>query len=199
MERQTEELLERSTSGRAKDGIGTYALDGPYRYLWTPSHKQERNYWCGPATSQIIDHYFGTYVSQSTYADFMGTSTAGSDFSLMDDCLRHYTGKSYYYYGSLTDSAFGSRVLDSIMNHGMPVAADVNIIASIWPNYVRDHPGHIVPIEAFDWRYSTLRLNDPFNEGDTGGGTTFGHTTYDRAVVWNGVYNHFRRAVVSAP
>ena len=85
------------------------------------------------------------------------------------------------------------------MNHGMPLAADLNIIASIWPNYVRDHPGHIVPIEAFDWRVWKIRLNDVFDESDTGGGFTFGHITYDRATVWNGVYNHFRRAVVSAP
>ena len=44
-------------------------------------------------------------------------------------------------------------------------------------------------------------MNDVFNEADyySNGGSTYGHVTYDRSVVWNGVYNHFRRAVVSAP
>ena len=173
--------------------------DVPYRYLWTPSHEQERNYWCGPATCQVIDHYFGSYVPQSTYGAFMGTTSNGTDFTKVDDCLRQFTGKAYYFYGALTESSFYYRVADSLMNHGMPLAADLNIIASVWPNYLRDHPGHIVPIEAFDWRVWKIRLNDVYDESDTGGGFTFGHVTYDKATVWNGVYNHFRRAVVSAP
>ena len=197
LERETERIAAKTKIGRG-DAL-TLAIDAPYRYLWTTSHKQERSYWCGPATCQLIDHYFGSYTSQSAYASYLRTTTNGTDFSLVDDCLRAYTGKPYYYYGGLTNPTFGARVADSVMNHAMPVAADVNIIASIWPNYVRDHAGHIVPIEAFDWRYGTVRLNDVYDERDSGGGPTFGHTVYDRAVVWNGVYNHFRRAVVSAP
>ncbi len=199
LERETERLLGRSRGDPGDGGLGTLALDAPYRYLWTPSHRQERPYWCGPATCQVIDHYFGSYTSQDSYGRFMGTTPDGTEFAQVDDCLRAYTGRPYYYYGSLTESSFNYRVADSLMNHGMPLAADLKIIASIWPNYVRDHAGHIVPIEAFDWRFWTVRLNDPYDEARVGGGPTFGHTTYDRAVVWNGVYNHFRRAVVSAP
>ena len=186
----------------SSEGIVTpLALDVPYRYLYTPSHKQQTSYWCGPATCQVIDDYHGAYAAQRTYASYMKTTSAGTDFSLVDDCLRRFTGKPYYYYGALSESAFNVRISDSLMNHGMPLAADVKIIASVWPYYSYNHAGHIVPIEAFDWRYGTVRLNDVFDEHDyyALGGATFGHTTYDRAVVWNGVYNHFRRAVVSAP
>ena len=182
-------------------GVTPMITDAPYRYLYTPSHKQETGYWCGPATCQVIDDYHGAYVSQTTYARAMGTSSAGTDFTRVDDCLRAYTSKPYYYYGGLTDSGFLSRVSDSILNHTMPLAADLKILASVWPNYNYNHDGHIVPIEGFDWRFGTIRLNDVFNEADYygGGGSTFGHATYDWPVVWNGVYNHFRRAVVSAP
>jgi hypothetical protein len=197
LERETASLLD--PYDRGKEGVSVLAADIPYRYLWTPTHEQQTSYWCGPATCQVIDDHFGDYVSQSTYGAFLGTTTNGTDFSKVDDCLRKYTRKPYYYYGGLVESGFNARVMDSLLNHGMPLAADLNIIASVWPNYQKDHPGHIVPIEAFDWRAWTVRLNDVFDEADYGGGHTLGHTTYDRAVVWNGVYNHFRRAVVSAP
>jgi hypothetical protein len=182
-------------------GITPLALDAPFRYLSTPSHKQETGYWCGPATCQVIDDFHGAYVSQATYAKAMGTARSGTDFSKLDDCLRKYTGKPYYYYGGLTESGFNGKVADSILNHTMPLAADVKIIASVWPNYNYNHDGHILPVEGFDWRYDRVRLNDVFNEADyySAGGPTYGHITYARTVVWNGVYNHFRRAVVSAP
>jgi hypothetical protein len=201
LERETIALESKAAGGRPGGGIAPLALDAPYGYLYTPSHKQQTNYWCGPATCQVIDHYFGSYVSQSAYADFMGTKRGGTDFSLLDDCLRNFTGKPYYYYGGLSESSFNVRVSDSISNHGMPLAADMKIVASVWPYYTHDHEGHIVPVEAYDWRYGTVRLNDVFNEADyySDGGQTFGRTTYDRAVVWHGVYSHFRRAVVSAP
>lgn len=181
--------------------IGVMVVDAPYKYLYTPSHLQEKNYWCGPATVQVIHDYFGTPQSQQTYANWLGTGTGGTDFSKVDDCLRAYTGRSYYYYGSLTQTGFNTRVSDSLLNHGYPLAADVNIYASVWPNYNYDHNGHIIPIEAFDWRYMTIRINDVYSEAyyRSGGGNTYGHKTYSQAVVWHGVYNHFRRAVVSAP
>lgn len=195
-------LEEDTPKGTSGGDIGIMIVDAPYKYLYTPSHLQETDYWCGPATVQVIHDYSGTPQSQATYAASMGTTQQdGTIFSLLDDCLRKYTGRSYYYYGNLTESGFNTRVSDSLLNHSYPLAADVYIYASVWPNYNYNHPGHIIPIEAFDWRNMTIRLNDVYSEVyyRSGGGDTFGHKTYSQAVVWNGVYNHFRRAVVSAP
>ncbi len=174
-------------------------VDAPYYYMWTPSHAQERSYWCGPATVQIVADYWGVHASQSAIAGYMGTGPGGTDFSRVDDALRYLTGKSYYYYGPLsTESAFMSHVGYGIVTKHYPMVADVHIHASVWPNYVYDHSGHIIPLEAYDGRYGTIRINDPYNEGSwaSGGGATFGHVTYGHQVIWNGVYNHFRRAVV---
>ncbi|NLG65960.1 MAG: hypothetical protein GX537_10180, partial [Actinobacteria bacterium] len=33
-------------------------VDAPFYYLFTPSHKQINNYYCGPASVQIIDDYW---------------------------------------------------------------------------------------------------------------------------------------------
>lgn len=180
--------------------LGVAIIDAPYRYLYTPTHPQERSYWCGPATVQTIDDYHGECATQSDIAKHMGTTENGTDFSLVDDELRYRTGLSFYYYGGLTEAGFNTKVQHSLLDHGQPLATDVNILASIWPNYMYDHTGHIVPIEAFDWRNWTLRLNDPYDESRwSGGGMTLGHRIYAQSVVWDGVDRHFRSAVVCAP
>ena len=179
------------------------AIDAPFKFLWTPTHEQERSYWCAPATVQVIDDYFGTPCSQQTYANYMGTSASGTDFSRVDDALRHYTGKSYYYYGGLSKATLRPKIFDTLYVHGQPLAADLRIDASAWPNYVYDHDGHIIPIEGFDWRSSTepIRINDVYDEAGSraGGGSTLGHRTYTYSVIWDGVGSHPRKAVVAAP
>lgn len=173
----------------------------PYRYIWTPTHAQERSYWCGPATVQVIDDHFGAHASQATIANWLGTTTAGTAFTKVDDALRYFAGKLYYYYGGLTEKALWLRVQHSLLDHGQPLAADVRIKGSVWPNYVYDHAGHIVPVEGFDWRYSKIRLNDVYAEDKSrsGGGATLGHRTYPRYVFWDGINRHPQKAVVAAP
>lgn len=174
-------------------------IEGACTYLWTPSHKQERSYWCGPATCQIVTDYFGPLYSQSTFAKYLGTTSSGTDFSRVDDCLRFYTARSYWYYSTVdTWNEFCGACEYGLDGKSQPVVADVKIDGSVWPNYRYNHAGHILPIEAFDWRPSTyiVRVNDPYDETSIGGGSTYGHVTYPAWVVYNGVLNHFRQAMI---
>lgn len=182
-------------------GVQSLVFDAPYRYLYTPSHLQGTDYYCGPATVQVIHDYFGWPFSQPFYAQKLGTTTAGTNFSRVDDILRAYVRPAYYYYGDLTESAFNYRVQHSILTHGYPLAADLNVNGLVWDNYVFSHNGHIMPIEGFDWRYMVIRVNDVYDEARyrAGGGQTFGHKVYPQSTVWHGVSTHFRKAVVGAP
>jgi hypothetical protein len=69
--------------------------------------------------------------------------------------------------------------------------------------YVYDHSGHIFCGEGFDWRYNNISINDPYPENDpappngvgrgSSGGDTYGHNTYSRGTIANGVlalYTH---------
>jgi len=194
------DTVETKTQGRDRDDdVSARYLPAPYYYVWTPSHKQDNSYYCGPATVQVIDDYWGSYYSQSTYANYMGTTTSGTNFSLVDNAIRAYTGISnYYYYGGLTESGFSGKVEHALYVHHYPMATDVKIYAWKWPNYNYNHAGHIIPIDGFSWTYDSIRVNDVFNEADyySGGGSTYGHKTYSFDVIWHGVYNHFRRSVV---
>ncbi len=179
--------------------MSAQVIDEPYYYIWTPSHAQQRSYWCGPATCQIITDYWGACPTQLALAQHLGTTADGTDFTKVDDVLRLYTGKQYWYYGGIgSEGSFMSYVGYGIMSKHYPIVTDVHIHASVWPYYNFDHAGHIIPLDGDDTRYGIIRVNDPYDESawHAGGGNTFGHTTYSHDVIWNGVYNHFLRAVI---
>jgi hypothetical protein len=73
--------------------------DIPYKYYYTPTHAQERSYWCGPATVQIIDDYWGTPATQTRTRRGSGTTPDGTDFTRVDDAIRYFAGVSYVYTG----------------------------------------------------------------------------------------------------
>jgi hypothetical protein len=204
-------------------GADTTRLPGhgpnpPCYYLTTPSHRQVNGYYCGPATCQIIDDFWGAYESQATYANStyrvvvdgiaynqaLCPDSGGSYYWLLDNCLRRYTGRDYDYYGGIgTDAEFYSRVQYGLGTKHYPESALVRIDADVWRNYNYDHVGHIVCIEAFDWQltdgdYRTIRLNDCFSEADAyaSGGDTYGHTVYPRGQIWAGVKATSGRAMI---
>ncbi len=189
-------LLERQEPSTATVSIMT--IIAPYKYFWTPSHAQEKSYYCGPATVQVIDDYWGTAATQSTIAKYLGTTTAGTDFSKVDDALRYFSGRNYVYRTCASTYDFYACVEYGLLQRGNPMAIDASIDASVWDNYVYSHAGHIIPLEAFDWRTNVVRLNDPYDESywRAGGGSTFGHHTYPKSQVAAGVMSHFRHAVV---
>jgi hypothetical protein len=184
-------------------------IDAPHYYLSTPSHKQSKTYYCGPATCQIIDDYWHAPQTQAAYAAKYGmcTTTAGTNYYLMDDVLRYYTGKSsynYYDYNSVTSATqVYSRTEYALGSKHFPLSYLVKVDGSTWANYVYDHSGHIICGEGFDWRYNHISINDPYPENDpappngvgrgSSGGDTYGHNTYSRGTIANGVlalYTH---------
>jgi len=187
-----------ASGGGGTDTVVPLASDAPYEYFYTPTHLQERDYWCGPASVQTVDDYWGATTSQSAIATWLRTTASGTDFSRVDDALRYFTGKPYAYVGPIESStAVQSRIEYGLDVRRQPMVGDFNVPAS-WPYYNFAHPGHIIPIEAFDWRIGIIRLNDPYHEASwvSGGGNTGGHRTYARGLIGDGIYAHWRRAVV---
>ncbi|MBC7265377.1 MAG: C39 family peptidase [Anaerosomatales bacterium] len=188
----------RRAGGKTASAFQPTAVDAPFRYFYTPSHRQEKNYYCGPATVQIIADYWGECPSQDAIAKWLGTDVnKATDFSLVDDALRYFTKRPYTYVTCRSLSDVYNRICYGMLVRGNPEATDVRIDADVWPNYVYDHLGHIIPLEAFDWRNYTVRVNDPYDERYyRGGGDTYGHKTYQRSVVAAGIMAHPRHAIV---
>ncbi|TDB36907.1 MAG: hypothetical protein D9V44_10385 [Actinobacteria bacterium] len=190
-------LLKQRSYGIALEAEPTL-VDAPYKYFFTPTHLQETNYYCGPATVQTIDDYWGTPASQQEIAKYLGTDvTHSTDFSLVDNAINKFAGENYTYVTCTSTSDVYSRIQYGLLTRGHPAATDVRIDAALWPNYEFNHDGHIVPIEAFDWRYNKVRINDPYDEAKyRGGGNTSGHKTYSKSVIAAGIMAHPRRAIV---
>ncbi len=193
-------LRRQGPAGKAALASHPTVVDAPYKYFYTPTHMQETNYYCGPATVQIIDDYWGTPATQTEIAKYLGTyTTHATDFSRVDNAINYFAGQNYVYYGPCTSTSdFNYRVAYGLGTRLHPMATDMTIDGNVMNNYVYSHAGHIVPLEAFDWRYFTIRINDPYNECDwqAGGGCTGGHTTYPSSQIANAVMSHFRKAVV---
>lgn len=190
-----------SASETPSPGIGTAVIDAPYAYLYTPWHGQERSYWCGPTSCQIVAHYFGNLKTQATMASYLGTTSAGTSITKVDDCLRAFTGRSYQCYTGVGTSTLLAKVAHTLSTHRQPVVADVRIVPGVWYAYRFAHAGHIIPVEAFDWRYGIIRVNDPYNEASyqSRGGATGGHVVYPVGALADGIARHPQHAVVAAP
>ncbi|MRR11232.1 hypothetical protein EG835_01805 [bacterium] len=198
VEREYQALMRRSAVAVPGD-VSIAIVEAPYKYFYTPTHAQETNYWCGPATAQTIDDYWGATIPQSEIAYKLGTTPDGTVFTKLAPTLGALTGIGYVVSPKMyTGAEVRSRIQYGLLTRQHPAAADVTIKAAVWNNYIFDHSGHIIPIEAFDWRYMTVRINDPYNEASwrTGGGATLGHRTYPVAQVQDGILSHFQKVLV---
>jgi hypothetical protein len=172
----------------ATESATPQVIDAPYEYLFTPSHKQANSWFCGPATCQIIDHYFGNYTAQEVYARHLGTTRDGTIFPRVDDTLSFYTAIPWSYHSGIASATqFYEHVYAALEGKRRPMALDIRIQPEKLDNYNFFHAGHILPLEAFDWRSGRMlvRVNDPYNEADyhAGGGQTYGHRTYPRGQI----------------
>lgn len=162
----------------------------PSAYLYTAYCPQQRAYWCGPAAVQTALTNAGLKPTQLEIASRLGTTSGGTAMSKVDDVLRAYTRRGYTYHGVTSAGDFNSHVEYSLLGRGRPLVADVRIDAP-WGPYQRDHAGHIICVDGFSWRTSTVRVNDSYDERSwSGGGYTGGRTTYDRALFYRGVALH---------
>lgn len=171
-------------------GWPTY-MQAPRAWLYTETCPQQRSYWCGVAAVQTALTYFGKKPAQSTLAVALKTTTNGTAMSNVDDVLRAYSGRSYTYRRVVNSFDFYNHVVYSLLTRARPMIVDVRIAAP-WGPYRKDHAGHIICMDAFDWGRCTVRLNDSYNEVAwvSGGGSTGGPTTYDRSLVLNAVMLH---------
>ncbi|MDD6572160.1 MAG: C39 family peptidase [Thermoflexaceae bacterium] len=73
-----------------------------FKTLAVTCYPQETNYYCGPATVKQVLHYLtGDNYSQGYYANLLGTTQAGTDFSRIPNVLNNRLGDSYYVYENI--------------------------------------------------------------------------------------------------
>lgn len=180
-------------------GISTFGL-GELKTIAVPSFEQETDYWCGPATTkQVLGYFNGTSSSQQTYATELGTSKAGTNFSLVDDVINDHQTDNTYVYREFTASEYGTWKSAMILSidWGNPAVLDLKITSANMPLYPRTVEGHILNTSgynAINENDMKIRLTDPFDEGNRG--VTLGNVWHPFDGVWNANQAHFRKAIL---
>lgn len=196
---------------RSGGSVSALVVDAPYRILGTTSHKQARNDFCVPATTEIIDHYWrgASRWTQHQWAAYtysgvpLWTDAGGGNMWVMAMGLKQKTGKGYSYSSGNTTSSVYARTEYAIKDKGRPVAYGMRIVAGQWPTYKIDHAGHIVCGRGFDWRYNVIHVDDPYPEnappplgyGATGG-DTYGKKVYKKELIAGAVVASASQQVV---
>lgn len=198
----TEEQLQilAESEKKLKSGVEPLATipGGLYRTIAVPSYKQTTSYYCGPATiKQVVQFLKGSSLAQSSYASQLGTtSSAGSDFSLVDNVLNNNQTKKTFVYGNIgTYDNWANRIKTSLTNN-YPVVLDLKITPSYMPKYTRNIAGHILNVSGVNTTSTPfqVRLTDPFDEG--GRGVTLGNVWHPQKGVYDANNAHFRKAFI---
>ncbi|MCZ0704261.1 hypothetical protein J2T56_002563 [Natronobacillus azotifigens] len=85
----------------------TISANGEMKTLGVTAFKQSTGYWCGPATVKQVIHFFRNISgTQQFYADRLGTTTAGTDFSKIPGVLNSYQTENRYIYQSYNSNEF---------------------------------------------------------------------------------------------
>lgn len=157
-DRMARELCERERAFRSN--INSISRVGSVKLEVEPL-KQERDYWCGPATVQIVAKYLTGHPSnQSDYANWLGTTNQGTDFSRVANYLINNVNRAYVLGSSdIGLNAWAERVYSSLRSN-LPVVLDIRVNEKDEQGglpYRTD--GHIIPIKYIDSNY--IMFADP--------------------------------------
>lgn len=169
--------------------------DNVYHVLYVTEFEQENGYYCGPATVKQVIHYInGTSASQSTYANNLGTTTAGTNMVNIPGVLNKYVGSTYtYVYDNIGTQSNWCEVITYNSSIDIPVILDIRTTGiSAFP-YTTS--GHFVNTSGVDFRVlsgrvtSKVRITDPWTPG-------LGNRWYSADNLYAANNNHPRQAFI---
>lgn len=163
-------------------GVAMLKTSPTAKTLAVPYKAQETSYWCGPASSQMVNWYFGTQSSQASIASQEGTSPNGGTYvyriaQFFNDppltggaSLPSWWKWEYVQVSSQSD--FETKVRWSVGDYSAPQVWHLKTYPSSTyhlPGYVSNY-GHYVCGRGYDYSASThyVKYQDPWY--GTGGG-----------------------------
>lgn len=187
------QALEQYRQGRGANRAAGLPFDLPAEstIMTGKQIKQERSYWCGPATMQSIAWGSnGVKGDQATWAARLGTRTNGTAISSIVDQINartKWSKPSYageYYVLDVSDASvsdfyfFHQFVLGGALGNPAPVVEHPKLIRSSFKYLKYDHKGHFQVGRGYRTLDGTpmIKIFEVFNERDyrADGNTTWG-------------------------
>lgn len=140
--------------------MGLRSYNTEQRYLPVPLFHQEQNWYCGPASVQMISTYLsGTTYSQDDIANYMGTTPSeGTEVSQMMYGVNYWSGTNFYSCEQISNVSIEYAVKSSV-NQNYPVIA--NVLTQELDEHYGFNSGHYVVITGYKYYWSGTPVYAP--------------------------------------
>ena len=154
---------------------------------------QENHYYCGPATvKQVIYYVTKSLRTQDFYASKLGTTTDGTDMTMIPAVLNNYIDEDHYMYSKIGSQSEWLEKVRYSLHYGKPAVLDLNTLAvnedkqkMIFPY---DSTGHYVNVSGYDGSAGKIMITDPNDPS--------GNIWYSISDLYAANNSHFRKAIV---
>lgn len=177
----------------SKSGFSVMSNYDPSRIyiLNVPVYRQETGYWCGPATvKQVLQFINKTSSSQQYYADKLGTTTSGTDMTVIPSVLNNHQSRNTYVMTKVIHQSNWSMYLRESTRNRVPVILDIKVLSEDgWPYTTA---GHFLCTTGYDERtYNSvaIQVSDPHP-------TYYGTYWYSESNLFKVNYQHFRQSII---
>lgn len=170
--------------------FGILSSQGVYKELNVPHYKQENEYYCGPATvKQTLQYINNSSLSQTEYANKLGTTPAGTDMTKIAPLINTYvpSSKAYSYQSIGSFSHYLSSIYAALCQN-KPIIIDMKAQDGDGWSYTTD--GHFLNISGINSNatINKLKVTDP--------NSTDSYNWYDSSIVYNVNNKHTRQAFI---
>lgn len=166
-----------------------------YKTLSVPVFQQETEYYCAPATVKQVLHYInGSSSSQGTYASLLGTTSSGTDMTVIPNLLNSKQSENQYIYSSVSNEGRWLDQIEASLNNYTPAIIDIDTRLVSWPYKTSGHFVNISGLDALDINSNgdtngDIRITDPYVKG-------LGNKWYDIQTVFEANTDHWRSAII---
>lgn len=130
-------------------------------YISVPYFKQEKNYWCGPATTkQTLQYISGSSSSQAVIAKAIGTTTDGSNLSDMVSYLNNNQSNKNYVIVTDPSEDLIQGIAKVIVDDQAPAIG--RLAFKKGGNWEYSTRGHYLNITGYSNGGSSIRVTDPY-------------------------------------
>ncbi|MBQ8813542.1 MAG: C39 family peptidase [Lachnospiraceae bacterium] len=152
--------------------------------------------WCGPATVKQVVHFIkGQSKEMSEYAALLGTTSDGTDMTVIPGVLNQELGIGtvYTYEDQFADQTEWQNLLKASMDNSLPAILDIDS-SQVYDGsgecgFPYETTGHFVNMSGYDYETMAFRIADPTRLG-------YGNHWVDMDVLYRVNMDHFRHAII---
>lgn len=153
------DLVEKSKKG--SNEVSPLLTNDPSGTLSVPYFKQEKSYYCGPATTKQTVHFInGSSSTQGTIASAIGTTTDGSNLFDMVNYINNEQSHHDYLIINNPDEPLIQSIAEYAVRNDSPAIGRLKIAKG--GNWAYSSVGHFLNVSGYSDYGRKIRITDPY-------------------------------------